>query len=402
MNQVALLLVLLVVAYFGGALRSEQARFGMASGIEYVLLGIVLGPHLLGVLTSNSIQGFEPLLLMAVGWLATALGMGYGLFNGRRVAWSHFAVGSLLSALTCGVIFLTVAHVGQTWGGLSPKSSALVGLASGAVSAGSGHHAVNWAMRSPVEDSPLKRLLSSLGNVDDLPPLLALSGLVVLAPPTTTRDWSGWQLAIAGLSFGTVLGAAVAALLGPRLRRFELWPVLVGAVLLVVGIVLRLGMPMLAPVFLLGIVVTLLSPHRTEIRKLVLATERPLLLPTLLLAGALVEAPHTRGEWLVVLAAVLARIFLQFFSGFVLSLVFRAARGQGTLIGQALLPSSCASLAMGLVVYLARPGEVGRLVLVVSVAATLVGEVLGARALYRLAALEQENTEEPRVLGESV
>src|SRR5690606_36986293 len=181
-NEIALLVVLLLVAYFGGALRSQKGGggIGMASGVEYVLLGLVLGPHLLGVLSQASIQGFEPVVLMAIGWLAAALGMGYGVSDGKRVARSHFLVGTALSVLSCLCIGLVVATVAEVFGGQTRTSARLFGLGVGAVTAGSGHHAVNWAMRKVGQEGPLKRLLSGLGNVDDLPPVVALSGLVVV------------------------------------------------------------------------------------------------------------------------------------------------------------------------------------------------------------------------------
>src|SRR5690606_13449260 len=173
----------------------------------------------------------------------------------------------------------------------------------------------------------LSRLVGGLGNIDDLLPLLALAGLVLIHPPETTWGWPGWVLVLAGLSLGAVLGVTVAALFGVRLDRTELWPVLLGASLLVVGITLRLELPVLTPLFLLGACVALFSGHREMIRNLVVQTERPLLLPTLLLAGALVELPRSGGEWVLVFGAVASRVVFQFVGGLWISRFFDEARG---------------------------------------------------------------------------
>lgn len=389
MSQVALLVILLFVAYVGGVLRSEHSRVGMASGIEYVLGGLLLGPYVLGFFTHASIQGFEPLLLMTLGWLATTLGMEFGVQDGKRLPTSLFAYGWALALISCTVVGLAAAYLAERVAHLTPTNAQLVGLACGAVGAGSGRHAVKWTMSESDAPGGLGRLLSGLGNVDDLPPLFALTGLVIVSPPSTTANWSGVQLAAASLALGAVLGITVAALIGSRLRKSELWPVLLGAVLLVVGIVLRLQLPFLAPVFLLGLFVVLLSPHRERIRALVSETERPLLLPTLLLTGAVVQLPFHFGEWVIVGGVLLLRLLVQGLGGLLLPLVFPTARGRGWLLGQALMPASNASIVMGLVIYLIRPGEVGRLALFIAVAATLLGEVLGASALRRLAQLDK-------------
>ncbi len=389
MSQVALLVTLLLVAYFGGVLRSEQSRVGMASGIEYVLAGLILGPHLLGVLTYSSVQVFEPLLLMALGWLGCSWGMSFGIQNGKRAPWAVLTFGLVLSAFSCLGVGFTVALVAEHLALMSPSTSHMIGVACASVAAGTGHHAVDWAMRKTGSDGSLRRLLSAVGNVDDLVPVITLAGLVVIAPPETTENWSGFELAAAGLALGALLGVTVAALLGSRLRKAELWPVLLGAVLLVVGIVLRIDLPLLTPVFLLGLVVTVVSPHRTRIVELVIQSERPLFLPTLLLAGALVDVPETHAHWMIVGVALLLRIFIQFLGGLALPFFFEEARGHGWLLVQALFSASNTSVAMGLVIYLMHPGEVGSLALSVSVATTLAGEVLGAPALRKLAGTQK-------------
>src|SRR5690606_17917444 len=63
MNPVLLFVGLLVLAYLGSILVGGRAirGYGLPSGAEYVLLGLLLGPHVLGVLTRDTLTAFQPL-----------------------------------------------------------------------------------------------------------------------------------------------------------------------------------------------------------------------------------------------------------------------------------------------------------------------------------------------------
>lgn len=387
MTPLTLFLTLMLLALIGSLLseRPELRSMGMASGIEFVVIGILVGPHLLGLITHQTVSGFEPLLLMALGWLAAALGIQHGVYEDRWVGLRVYFAGVALATVTGGGVlaatYLMAVHL-LGWG---VTDSVLLALGCFAVCAGTTHLGVRWVTEDRTSEHPLSRLLGGLSVADDLPPLLALAVLSAWAPSAdATLPLSGWVWALAGLGLGVALGATVAALLGRTLERTELWPVLLGAVLLVVGIALRLDWPLLTTSFLFGATLALLSPHRQVIRRLVVRTERPLLLPSLLLAGALVELPHSSGEWLLVGLAVLVRLALQFVGGAAVARSFAAPREASPALRRALMPAGSASLAIGLTVLLRHPGGAGRVVLVVAVAVTLVGELVGGRALRRV------------------
>ena len=43
---------------------------GLPSGVEYVALGFVLGPHALDLVGGDNLAAFEPVVQVALGWLA--------------------------------------------------------------------------------------------------------------------------------------------------------------------------------------------------------------------------------------------------------------------------------------------------------------------------------------------
>jgi len=219
--------------------------------------------------------------------------------------------------------------------------------------------------------------------------MIFLTLMGFMSPRVAEAHGSGWLFPLLGVGLGMVLGATVAALLGGRLERAEFWPVLLGAAFLMVGLALRLDLPLLPPAFALGLTVSVLSPHSPIIRELVAETERPLLVPSLLLAGVLVEIPRTKAEWTIVAIALGVRTLLQLTTGWCLAGLFRSLRGRGSVLGQALISSGAGNLIIALGVYFAHPGEVGRIVLFTALVITVWGELWGGRALRRVAAWEQ-------------
>lgn len=390
MNPFLAFVALLVLAYLGGLLSDSRIgrNLGLASGVEYVMLGVLVGPHALGFFKHGTVVAFAPLLLLAVGWLAAVLGIQYARYGGERVPRALLLSGILIASVTGAGVFVAVYAVMSVWGFADWETPGVLALGTAAVCSGSAHQAVHWATGGQSEERSVSRALGCIGSADNLPPMLIIACMGFVAPHLASRAGAAAMFPLVGLGLGLVLGATVAALLGGRLERSEFWPVLLGAVFLVVGLALRLDLPLLSPAFVLGLTVAVLSPHRQVIRELVKETERPLLVPALLLAGVLVEVPKSKVEWAVVAAAVSARALLQFVAGCCLAGAFRSLRGNGTLLGQALLSAGGGSLMIALAVYFGHPGQIGRVVLFVALMVTVLGELWGGRALRRVAALE--------------
>src|SRR5687768_8714786 len=106
MSGIEVLLGLLVVAYVGSMLVGGRTirGFGLPSGAEYLVLGVVVGPHVLGLLPRSTVRGLEPILLCAAAWLALVAGLGYLLVGNRRVKLVRALIGVLTAALVAAAV----------------------------------------------------------------------------------------------------------------------------------------------------------------------------------------------------------------------------------------------------------------------------------------------------------
>ncbi|MEO8874603.1 MAG: potassium transporter Kef, partial [Polyangiaceae bacterium] len=89
MNALFVLMGLLALSYLGGLLvtkRGNAASIGLPAGIEYVAVGFVLSPSLLGVVERSVLDLFSPLVQVALAWLTLLIGLEFGKAGGKNIA----------------------------------------------------------------------------------------------------------------------------------------------------------------------------------------------------------------------------------------------------------------------------------------------------------------------------
>src|SRR5438309_279359 len=100
MSAVGLLIGLLVLAYFGSILLGGRTLrgFGLPSGTEFLILGVIGGPSVLGLISGATLKTAEPVTVIALAWNALAIGLDYGRANNRRIPFRRVAL-----SVACGI-----------------------------------------------------------------------------------------------------------------------------------------------------------------------------------------------------------------------------------------------------------------------------------------------------------
>ncbi|MET0285333.1 MAG: hypothetical protein ABW352_12715 [Polyangiales bacterium] len=382
----ALLLVLLVLAYIGSlwAASGRKRAFGSPSGIEYVVLGLLLGPEALGLLGHQSLVTFEPLAIVALGWIGLIFGLECGLVAGRRAPLHRMALGLTFTAITASVTAYASWRL-LDWLALHDVTTRLV--LSGAValvSVETARHAVQWIDEEALLSGSLAGLLLDLEAADDIPVLVALSALFAYVAGEHAlygNVLSPWWLGAGTLAAGALLGAPCAWLIDRAGSKAERWTVLLGAAWLTTGIAKSLGMSAIAATFALGASLATFTREREDLRSSLGRTEGAVLLPALLLAGAQLRRPVGHGELLLIAAAIGLRLVLSLAFGVTLSLKRRETRGLGLWLGAGMLAPGSLTMVVGFALSMRCPPEIARPALVVAFVSTLLGELIGPRAL---------------------
>lgn len=388
MSAIALLMGLLLLSYIGSHLLGGKTARGLPSGIEFVGLGFVVGPHALGFFESSMIGEFEPIVQVALGWLAFVVGLDFGRVGGRRVGMRSIVLG-VVAAVVTGVVVAVAVHqllLAVVIPGVDATGAFVLAAGAGAVTSETTRFGVEWVSARWNAKGPVSSLLIEMGASDNLAPLVAAGAIFALAPtPGAVQlpavGWFALSVALGGL-LGTVT-----ALLLRSAEGYQVWGALVGTLLLGVGISARFGLCTIFVTFAMGIALAGVSPSRRVLRRMVSPTERAVLYPMLLLAGARLDPrPLIENRSLVALVALalLARILGKLFSGLMVRSVMPASRPAGRWIGLVLLSSGPVSLSCGFVFALRFPGPIGDTLLICAAASALLGEVVSTLALKGL------------------
>jgi hypothetical protein len=388
MSPMALLLLLLVLAYIGSLWASPERKraFGTPSGVEYVLLGALLGPEALGVLGHEAMHAFEPIAVVALGWIGFLFGVECGHVGDRRAPLGRITVGLLLSIVTASSAALLAYWMIDFLGAFPDDLRLMLSGAVGLVTAETTRHAVRWIGERQSLSGPLADLLLDLAAADDAPVLLALAILFAeLSGEHALQNHALPPIAMAGVTVGAgvVLGTVLSWLIRRSSSRVERWTMLLGATWLATGMTKSLGLSELSATFALGVTLGALSGDAPRLRAQTVATEGAVLLPALLLAGARLAIPQSQAEIALIAVAVGARFATSFVFGFVLSWFRAETRGLGGMLGAGMLASGSLTMIVAFSISLRCPPEIGRPALAIAFAGTLLGELIGPPALRR-------------------
>ncbi len=386
MSAMVLLLGMLVVAYLGSLLLSGRVvrGYGLPSGSEWLMLGFVLGPALLGVASESALRSFEPLAGISMGWIALVLGAEYGYAGERRVTLRGFWLGVSFALASAGLTGAAVYAVARYLAHFSAFDAALIAAGMGLSSCETARYAVRWASARSTAQGPIHALLEDMADSDEVVPLVGVGVSFAFAPssaaivPLTAAAWIGIA---AGL--GVALGLTCAMLLRGMHRARDAWPVLVGAALLGTGVAWRLGLAPLTVMFVMGVVLSLGSRHGPELRRMLARTEPAVLLPTLLLAGGLVRF-ETHTPFLLVLGAgVLARCLVRGLLGSALAGASETPSRMRVPLALGFLSTGALTTLIGLGFAFRFRGPIGDLVLACAFTISVVGELVGPLSLSR-------------------
>jgi hypothetical protein len=320
--------------------------------------------------------------------------------------------GIVLAALVGGAVAAAVFFVADLLGVVPGFDRLLLAVGAGFIVCETTRHTVRWVAERHGARGVLSDWLADMARASALVPVLAIAVLAAIAPHAPLTSFAPPLRLAAGLGIGIVMGLVAAVLLGREFRRDESWGILLGATLLASGVAMRLGLAAVATLFTLGLTLAIASRHRLELKFMIQPTEKPVLLPVVLAAGACVDFDAFPKLGLVVAAALVARLAAELVRGFLLSAFLKPARAAGPRIGLGMVSTGSMSLALAFVLSVRVPGPAASAVLLIAAAGVLLGEFIGPaelrRALERAKETHAEEAEgatplslRPSVLGTS-
>ncbi|MEW5740565.1 MAG: potassium transporter Kef [Myxococcota bacterium] len=386
MNAYAILVGLLVLAYAGDALRPAGRRaFGLSSGTEFLLVGVLLGPLGLGAVTRATLDALSPVTLVAASWLALLAGSHLGFADQRRVPTKRLALGFFVGVAAFAACALAGWAVAPSLLALGEGERLYLALGLGCAGSETARAAMVWGAAQNGGRGPLHDAFADLAEADDVVPLLGLAVLFAVGPQPEGAVLRGQPLLALGLTvgLGVVMGGLAAALTRVESRSTERWGILLGAGLLAIGLSMRLGLAAPAVLFLMGVTLNRVAKDGEALREMLMSTARPVLLPVVALAGAHLDLRDGRALWLAVGLVPLARLAVKLPAGALLRRHLGTPTPASPWMGLGLMASGGITICIGLTAAARFSGPVGRLILGACLATVVVGELLGPPSLRR-------------------
>jgi len=294
-------LVIIVVALVGARLSFSTERVPLGprllfrTGTHFLVIGFVIGPSGLGVVTEEATGELLPFLALGLGWVGFHFGLQLDRDHLRRfrAPFHAFAIGQAALAFT---LFFTVGGIALVIVGFTDRSAyiLLFGAAStAAVTAPAGIAMVssNFLVRGRVRD-----LLLFVASVDALLGIVALqvtysfyrTDSIVLDASVFSQ--LGSFLAVA-LGLGILCGIVFLWLVRVRPAGEELVLYILGICAFAAGAALQWGLSPLFVSMVMGAIVANMTRHRERISLVLSRWEKPVYVTFLLLAGALLQVP---------------------------------------------------------------------------------------------------------------
>jgi len=377
---------LLLVAYLGSFLVGGERSVrgvGLPSSVEWVVVGFLIGPRALGVVSRSVALAVEPIIIVALSWLLLVCGVQYPMTDRGRVPFNRIAIGVLWGAASAGAIGCAVYFALPFVAPALMKDRLVLALALAAAAGETTQHVMRWVRERYSAKGPLVDWLEDLAVAEDVVPIGLVIALSAIAGRSKAAVWIGpWAIAGVTVALGAVLGVLCALLLGREFRLRESWGTLLGISLIGVGVAAQVGFSFLAVLFVLGATVTATSHHAGEVRAMLAPTERGALLPVLIVCGISIDL-HALKETAMVFGLVFgARLVVRLLLGQALAVALPFAKAAGgSRVGIGLLSSGSLTMCIGLAIALAFPGATGETVLTVSAALCIAGELAGPPAL---------------------
>lgn len=286
------LLATLALGYLGTHYVAERirARFHVVTGIEFVVLGVLVGPYVTDVMQPEVLSQLGPVISLAIGAMGLILGLEF------RFSRADSTTRDALELSFAGVVTTTVFVSGLAllwiWQFL-PESMFRTALpavfALGAIAAVSAPGAVGTVHREMDGQVALARVLASSARFDQLQATV-LFGLVFclfhVGETAGVRALTSTEWVAVSVGVGVVLGVLFFLFLGRERDPNRLLLALIGIILFSSGAAYYLNLSPLFVNMVLGLMLANTSQHAPRLREVMDSIKRPLTVVILVLAGA--------------------------------------------------------------------------------------------------------------------
>ncbi len=280
------------------------ARKFYLTGLEFLFLGLLLGPQFLNILDEKTCEGLAPVTALLLGWIGMLFGFQFELSNLKRFPFIFFEAALLEGLLTFIIVFSGIYISLPFLIELPEHLKICVSLVLASAAACTAQTGLAFVSKKNIgKYQATIKLLKYLSSIDGLISMLALLFLFIYFP---ARDSSAIQNAILGSD--TFIAAACFAgiivlfnlFLIHRKNQNELAMIIIGMTIFISGFASLMHFSPLVASFFVGILLVNLTPEKEKIFATLASIEKPAYLLLLVFLGS---TWHIESIWIFGIAA---------------------------------------------------------------------------------------------------
>ena len=273
------------------------------TGLEFLFLGLLLGPQFLNILDVKTCGALAPVTALLLGWIGMLFGFQFEFSILRRFPRVYFLAGLLESLLTLLVVFggiyftlpfiLTISEHMRIVISMVMASAAACTAQTGLAMFSVGKIGANQS---------IIKILRYLSSVDGLVAMLALMPVFIFFPRSTdiaaSRFVFGYDIFIAVIIFVAFL-ILYNLFLVYRREQSELALIIIGMVIFISGFSSVMNFSPLLSNFFMGVCLVNLTTEKEKIFNTLVSIEKPVYLLLLVFLGS---AWHLQSFWVLAYA----------------------------------------------------------------------------------------------------
>ncbi|MBW2220568.1 MAG: hypothetical protein JRF40_13950 [Deltaproteobacteria bacterium] len=351
------LIIILFLAFSGYHLTFRSLRLPLfarkfyLTGIEFLFLGLLLGPQFFNIMDVETYFNLQPLVGLLLGWIGLICGFQFEIRMLRRAPVEFLLSGILVGLFVWGCVFGAAYLVLTFFFSFSRVANILIAITLASTASCTSHTGLALFRKDTApERVPVIRLLGYISSLDGLIGLI-LFGLAFLFRPFldsgTVSFHDFFQVLWVMIGVGAGLLLVFSLLLAKRRDSEELILIVIGVAVLGSGAASILGISPLFTSFFIGFCVVNLSREKERIFDMLISIEKPIYLLVLFFLGVNL---HLDSGWLFVLALLfcLYRYAGKIAAGFLLVRSIPALRNYPPFLGLGLLDQGGLALAIAL------------------------------------------------------
>lgn len=319
MESVIFFLVLVVLSYAvaGYAFRASNIPFilygAIQSGMGFIIIGMLVGPHVLGFLGHSELDRMMSLTPIALCWAGLVFGLQFRIHDLKLISRANFRMSAVQAIVVCGisfVLFLPVRYVGVDMI-ISFRQSLPLVFALASIACISSPTIVAAVIRRYRAHGLEERMLRYISSSDAVIGLIFFGISLAFFRTDTMAQGAllgGIFWLVATIVVGIILGLLYQVFLCLQLSSNERLVLSIAMIVFAAGVSSSMNVSPLFLSLIVGITLTNFSENKDRLFRLLVSAEKGFFGLMLILAGAL-SLGFEKSSLIIGIAFVMVRAF---------------------------------------------------------------------------------------------